>query len=73
MVLPARVKGVTALAQIFTQTPLGSPVFHLSAAELWSTHTLMLCLPVCELYSEFGLLTVHVQVSQDFCGGPAAT
>lgn len=45
MLLPAREEGVTALTQIFTQTPPGSPVFHLSAAVLWSTHTYIL--PAC--------------------------
>lgn len=39
MLLPAAVKGVTAFAQIFTQTLPGLPVLHLSAAEMWSVRT----------------------------------
>lgn len=41
VLLPLRLEGVTASTQIFTQTPLSSPVFHLSAADLKYTHTLM--------------------------------
>lgn len=51
MLLPAAVQGVTAYTQIFTKTPQGSPVLHLSAAEMQSVHTHMLC-------NEFGLLVL---------------
>lgn len=54
VLLPLRLEGVTASTQIFTQTPLSSPVFHLSAADSKYTHTLMPCLAVCEPYSEAG-------------------
>lgn len=54
MLLPAAVQGVTAFAQIFTQTPQGSPVLHLSAAEMRSVHTHV-------LYDESGLLVLYMR------------
>lgn len=62
MLLPARAEGVTALTQIFTQTPLSSPVFHLSAAELWSTHTIM-HLPACVRAVQWIWITYSIYVS----------
>lgn len=54
MLLPAAVQGVTPYSQIFTQTPQGSPVLNLSAAEMRSVHTHM-------LYNEFGLLVLYIR------------
>lgn len=54
MLLPAAEQGVTAFVQIFTQTPRGSPVLHLSAAEMQSVHMHV-------LYCKFGLRVLYMR------------